>query len=66
MDKGVYRNDNEEQDGGIGPLRPTFIHIPKIRNRRRLTVGFDVDTPYEDADCGEFANSCDRQRGRRQ
>ena len=59
------RNDDEEQGGGIGPARPTFNHIPKIRNQRRLTIGFD-DTSYEDADFSEFANPCGRQRGGRQ
>ena len=52
-----HRNDDEEQGGGIGPSRPTFNHIPKIRNRKRLTtVGFD-DASDEDADFGEFCES---------
>ena len=58
------KNDDEKQGGGIGVARPTFNHIPKIRNRRRLTIGFD-DTSDEDADFGEFANPRVRQRGGR-
>ena len=54
-------NDNEEQGGGIGPDRSTFSHIPKIRNQRRLTRGFD-DTLDEDADFGEFFSARGRQR----
>ena len=49
------RNDSEEQGKGIGPLRPTFNYIPKIRNQRRPIVGFD-DTLDEDAHFGEFVN----------
>ena len=59
------RNDNEEQDEGIGPARPTFNHIPKIQNQRRSTVGFD-DTLDEDVDFGEFANPRSRQKEGRQ
>ena len=55
------KNDNEEQGGGIGLARPTFNHIPKIRNQRRSTVGFD-DTLDEDLDLGEFPNPRDIQR----
>ena len=55
MDKGV----------GISPVRPTFNHIPKIRNQRRSTVGFD-DTLDEDVDFGEFANPRGTQREGRQ
>ena len=49
-------NDDEEQGEGIGPARPTFNHIPKIRNKIRPIVGFDDDTSNEDADFSEFVN----------
>ena len=58
-------NDDEKQSGGIGLARPTFNHIPKIRNQRRSTVGFD-DTSNEDADFSEFVNPRGRQREGRQ
>ena len=60
-----HKNDNEEQGGGIGPARPTFNHIPKIRNQKRPIVEFE-STLDEDADCVEFANPRDRQREGRQ
>ena len=56
-----HGNENEEQDGGIDSARPTFNHIPKIRNQRRPTIGFD-DILDEDADYGEFANRRGRHR----
>ena len=59
------RNDNEEQGGGIGLVRPTFNHVPNIRNQIRPTVGF-YGTLYEDADFGEFTNPRGRQREGRQ
>ena len=59
------RNDDEKQGGGIYPTRPLFNRIPKIRNQRSLTVGFD-DTLDEETDLGEFANPHGRQRGGRQ
>ena len=60
-----HRNDDKEQGGGIGPTKPTFNHIPKIQNQRRPTIGFD-DTSDEDANFGEFAIPCGRQRKGRQ
>ena len=60
-----HRNDNEEQGGGIGPARPTFSHILKIRNQRKPIVGFD-DTLDENADFGEFENPRGKQREGRQ
>ena len=59
------KNDDEEHGGGIGPARPTFNPIPNIQNQRRPIVGFD-DTSDEEADLGEYANPCGRQRGGRQ
>ena len=59
------RNDDEEQGGGIGPAKPTFNHIPKIRNQRMPTVGFD-DTSDDDVYFGEFANPRGTQREGRQ
>ena len=59
------RNDDKEQSGGSGPARPSFNHIPKIRNQRRPTIGFD-DTSDEDANFGEFVKPRGRQRKGRQ
>ena len=61
----MRRNDDKEQGGGIGPVRPTFNFIPNIRNQTMPVAGFD-DTSDEEADLGEYANPCGRQRGGRQ
>ena len=58
-------NNDEEQSGGVGPIRLIINPIPNIQNQRRLAVGFD-DISDKKANFSEITLPHGRQRGERQ
>ncbi|EEF31354.1 conserved hypothetical protein [Ricinus communis] len=59
------KNKDEEQGGGVGSGRSIINPIPNVQNQSRPATRFD-DASDEEADFGEIALPCGRQRGGKQ